>query len=174
MATPVRSAATKIDWAGLSTKLKPETVAAINAFRRRHMDLTKTVADLKEANTSIDFEHYRRILKNQKVVAEAEKAFKSFTPATYDLAEQLRIIKEQESKAVSAAEATAQKVAGELGDLKKLLTNIETARPLEQLTIDDVAKAYPELMPTVDKMVRRHQWFVPGYYERFGEFVVGF
>jgi F-type H+-transporting ATPase subunit d len=95
------SLATKVNWGALSSKLKPETVAAVNAFRRRQTDLQKTLDELKEQNTSIDFEHYRKILSNKKVVADAEKAFAAFRPATYDLSEQLRIIDQQEVKAVS-------------------------------------------------------------------------
>ncbi|KAI8854178.1 hypothetical protein BC829DRAFT_424533 [Chytridium lagenaria] len=163
-----RSAVTKIDWAALGSKLKPETVAAVNAFRRRHADLVKTVSELKEQNTTINFEQYRSVLKNQKVVNDAEKAFAAFKPATYDLSEQLRIIQQQEAK------ATQKKVNVELLELNELLTNIETARPVDQLTVDDVAKAYPELDAIVEKMIKRGQWTVPGYYERFGEFQVGF
>eukprot|EP00842_Homolaphlyctis_polyrhiza_P003864 jgi/Hompol1/4479/HPOL_003674-RA len=174
MATPAKSLAARIDWSALSAKLKPDTVAAVNAFRRRHGELAKVVADLKEHQVAIDFARYRSTLKNQKVVDEAEKAFKSFKPATYDLAEQLRIIKEKETLAVAAAQKTATKIKAELVELNELLTNIETARPLEQLTVDDVAKAFPDIDKTVEKMALRGQWKVPGYYEKFGEFIVGF
>ncbi|KAJ3415821.1 ATP synthase d subunit [Chytridiales sp. JEL 0842] len=166
------SAITKVNWGALSSKLKPETVAAVNSFRRRQADLQKTLDELKEANTSIDFESYRKILANKKVVADAEKAFAAFKPATYDLTEQLRIIQEQETKAVAAAEKTAAKINVELKELNELLTNIETARPVDQLTVEDVAHAYPELDNTVAKMAKRGQWIVPGYYERFGQFSI--
>ncbi|KAJ3195622.1 ATP synthase d subunit [Irineochytrium annulatum] len=209
--------AAKVDFSALSAKLKPETVASVNAFRRRHADLMKTVGELKEQNSAIDFDGYERVLKNKKIVQDARKAFQSFRPATYDLTEQLRMIEQQELKAVrnyyscslslmvckvAAAERTQKKVNTELTELNQLLTNIETARPVDQLTVrptffvlvcltrgqvDDVAKAYPELDSIVEKMVKRGQWRVPGYYEkyalrfclvliacRFGEFNVGF
>jgi F-type H+-transporting ATPase subunit d len=95
------ASAIKVDFASLSSKLRPETVAALNGFRRRHADLTKTLGDLKEQSTAIDFAHYRKVLTNKQIVADAEKAFSSFKPATYDLTEQLRIIEGQEAKAVS-------------------------------------------------------------------------
>ncbi|KAJ3020182.1 ATP synthase d subunit [Thoreauomyces humboldtii] len=174
MATPARQAATRVDWSALGSKLKPETVASVNAFRRRHTELTKTVTDLREQSATIDFQHYAKILKNQKVVQDAERAFKGFSPATYDLKEQLRAIESQQKAAVTAAQKTAQKVNIEVDELKSLLTNIETARPVDQLTVEDVAKAYPDLDKTVEKMVKRGQWKVPGYYERFGDFIVGF
>ncbi|KAJ3183249.1 ATP synthase d subunit [Gaertneriomyces sp. JEL0708] len=169
-----RAAAARIDWGALSTKLRPDTFAEISAFRRRHTELTKLVSELREQPTSIDFSHYRKTLKNSKVVDDAEKAFAAFKPATYDLGEQIRIIEQQQAKAVATAETTAKKVNAEVNELKDLLNNIETARPVDQLTVDDVAKAYPELDKTVEKMVKRGQWSVPGYYERFGDFIVGF
>ncbi|KAI9096132.1 hypothetical protein DFS34DRAFT_154890 [Phlyctochytrium arcticum] len=174
MATPVREATKRIDFAALSAKMRPETVASLGALRRRHSELTKTVADLREQSATIDFAAYRKVLKNTKVVDSAEKSFTAFAPATYDLGEQLRIIESERAKAVSAAERTQKKVAVEVKELQELLHNIETARPVDQLTVDDVAKAYPELDATVAKMAKRGQWRVPGYYERFGEFVVGF
>ncbi|KAJ3218792.1 ATP synthase d subunit [Dinochytrium kinnereticum] len=169
-----RSAVTKIDWAALGSKLKPETLAAVNSFRRRHAELVKTVSELKEQSTTINFDQYRGVLKNQKIVNDAEKAFAAFKPATYDLSEQIRIIEQQEAKAIISAQKTQEKVNVELLELNELLTNIETARPVDQLTVDDVARAYPELDKTVEKMIKRGQWTVPGYYERFGEFQVGF
>jgi hypothetical protein len=49
--------------------------------------------------------------------------------------------------------------------LKQLLVNIENAKPIDQILVDDVAKAYPKLDQTVEKMAKRGQWKVPGYYE---------
>ena len=90
----------KINWTSLSSKLRPETLNALNSFRRRHADLSKQLQDLKEQSTSIDFSHYKNTLKNTKVVAEAEKVFTSFKPATIDLKEKLQFIKQQETAAV--------------------------------------------------------------------------
>ncbi|KAJ1330694.1 hypothetical protein BSLG_009146 [Batrachochytrium salamandrivorans] len=159
-------AAARIDWSALSTKLKPETMASVNSFRRRHSDLLKTVTDLREHQVTIDFTRYKSVLKNQKVVEEAERAIKGFRPATVDLSEQLRMVADQEAKAIAAAKKTTSKIEAEMVELKALLTNIETARPLEQMTMDDVTNAYPEVEKTVEKMVRRGQWRVPGYYEK--------
>ena len=97
----VKSAAARIDWSGLSSKLRPETVASLAVFRRRHAELNKAVADLREQDIEIDFKHYTSVLKNKKVVAEAQKSISSFKPSSFDLAQQLKVIKEQEQKAVS-------------------------------------------------------------------------
>ncbi|KAI9351493.1 hypothetical protein BDR26DRAFT_832901 [Obelidium mucronatum] len=167
-------AAKRVDFAKLAAALRPDTVASLNAFRRRHTDLAKQIADLKEQSTTINFEAYRAVLSNKKIVNDAEKAFSAFKPATYDLREQLRVIDAQEAKAVAAAQATEAHINQELVELKDLLVNIETARPVDQLTIDDVVKAVPEIDATVEKMIKRGQWRVPGYYEKFGEFNVGF
>jgi F-type H+-transporting ATPase subunit d len=85
------SAVGKIDWAKLATKLKPETMAQVNAFRSRHVALLKQVAELKEQENGIKFDNYKS-LKNQAVVSEAKKALESFQPAKFDLTKQLEVI----------------------------------------------------------------------------------
>jgi hypothetical protein len=85
--------------------------------------------------TEVDFAHYRGVLKNQAVVDEVEKRFKAFKPTTYDVNRQLKAIDAFEVEAVRNAEATKEKVDLELKDLEKTLTNIEEARPFEDLTV---------------------------------------
>lgn len=94
------SVARNVNWTSLSTKLKPETMASLNAFRRRHADLQKTLVELKEQDTAIDFSHYRKVLKNTKVIDNAEKALKGFKPATYDLTLQIKMIEDAKNNAV--------------------------------------------------------------------------
>jgi F-type H+-transporting ATPase subunit d len=97
----LKTVASNIDWAALGSKLKPETLAALNVFRRRHADLSKTLADLKEQDVAIDFAHYRSVLKNQKVVNNAESSLKTFKAVNYDLEGQLKLIQQHEAKAVT-------------------------------------------------------------------------
>ena len=66
---------------------------------------------------------------------EIEQHFKQFKPATYDVNRQLKAIDAFEAQAVKSAEETKGKVDSELKELEKTLTNIETARPFEDLTV---------------------------------------
>jgi len=61
-------------------------------------------------------------------------------------------------------------VDAELADLAATLKNIEESRPIEELTIDDVAQAAPEIDKRTEQMVSRGRWQVPGYKEKFGDF----
>lgn len=72
------------------------------------------------------------------------------------------------AKQVEQAQATASKIEAELKDLKATLKNIEDARPFDQLTVDDVVAARPEIGRTVDEMVKKGKWTTPGYDEKFG------
>lgn len=78
-----------------------ETLAALSAFRKRAADARVANSSFKKAPKSVDFEHYRSILKNKDIVAEGEKLFKSFKPVDYDLSAQLKAIDAFEQKAVS-------------------------------------------------------------------------
>ena len=66
---------------------------------------------------------------------EIEQHFKQFKPATYDVNRQLKAIDAFEAQAVKSAEETKGRVDSELKELEKTLTNIETARPFEDLTV---------------------------------------
>ena len=90
---------------------------------------------MSETPQTIDFEHYRKVLKNQTVIDEIEQHFKAFKPATYDVTRQLKAIEAFEAQAVKGAEDTKGKVEIELMNLDKTLHNIETARPFEDLTV---------------------------------------
>lgn len=90
---------------------------------------------LSELPTTVDFAHYRSVLKNQAVVDEIEKRFGAFQPTKYDVSRQLKAIEAFEVEAVKNAEATKEKVDLELKDLEATLKNIETARPFEELTV---------------------------------------
>lgn len=90
---------------------------------------------MSEAPQTVDFDYYRKTLKNQAVIDELENHFKNFKPATYDVSKQLKAIEVFETQAVKSAEETKGKVEAELRNLEKTLENIETARPFEDLTV---------------------------------------
>lgn len=90
---------------------------------------------LSDQPQSVDFSHYRSILKNQSVIDEIETHFRQWKPATYDVGRQIKAIEAFETQAVKSAQETKGKVDMELRDLEKTLRNIEEARPFEDLTV---------------------------------------
>lgn len=118
-----------------SLGLRGNTVASLQAFKKRNEDARRKVQLLSEQSTTVDFAAYRSGLKNQAVVDEIEKRFNAFKPATYDVNRQLKAIDAFEVEAVKNAEATKQAVDLELKDLAATLKNIEEARPFEELTV---------------------------------------
>lgn len=101
-------------------------------------------------------------------MAQAEKLVSGFKPVTYDVSAQVKAIESFESTAVKQAQESATKLEAELKDLKETLNNIEGARPFDQLTTSDVIAARPEIAKTVEEMVKKGKWTLPGYEEKFG------
>lgn len=132
-----RSAALKLDWAKVSTGLglRGQTATALQAFKNRNDAARRKVQALSEAPQTVNFAHYREVLKNQAVVADIEGHFKTFKPTTYDVNRQIKAIEAFEAQAVQDAELTKGKVEAELRSLEKTLEHIETARPFEELTV---------------------------------------
>ena len=77
-----------------------ETVASLQAFRKRHSDALRQIEALKNQPTTVDLSKYRGTLKNQAIVDEAEKLLKGFKPVTYDVKEIVGAIEAFETKAV--------------------------------------------------------------------------
>ncbi|KAK4983099.1 ATP synthase d subunit [Elasticomyces elasticus] len=169
-----RSAALKLDWIKLGTQLglKGSTASALQAFKKRNDDARRKVQALSQAPDTVDFSHYRSVLKNQAVVDEIEKAFKNFQIKKYDVGRQIKAIEAFEATAVKGAEETKGKVEAELKDLDKTLRNIEEARPFEDLTVDEVVAARPDIDERVSQLVSKGRWHVPGYKEKFGDLSV--
>ncbi|KAL1868548.1 hypothetical protein VTK73DRAFT_3604 [Phialemonium thermophilum] len=166
-----RSAALKLDWTKVTTSLglRGQTVASLQAFKKRNDDARRKVQQLSELPTEVDFAQYRAVLKNQAVVDEIERRFKAFKPAVYDVSRQIKAIEAFEVEALRNAEATKERVDLELKDLEKTLKNIEEARPFEELTVDEVAAAEPSIDEKTAKLVSKGRWSVPGYKEKFGD-----
>lgn len=118
-----------------SLGLRGQTAASLQAFKKRNDDARRKVQVLSEQPQTVDFAHYRNVLKNQAIVDEIENHFKNFKPASYDVNRQLKAIDAFEAQAVQNAEQTKGKVEAELVDLQRTLENIETARPFEDLTV---------------------------------------
>ncbi|KAH6915273.1 ATP synthase d subunit [Coprinopsis sp. MPI-PUGE-AT-0042] len=166
-----KAATVAVDFARIysSLGLGKETIASLQAFRKRHADAQRLSNHYANQPTTVDFAHYRSILKNKAIVDESEKLLKDFKPVTYDVTATIKAIETFEAKAVEKAKETEQKIDSELQQLQATLANIEDARPFEQLTTEDVAQAHPRILEAVETMMKKGKFTVPGYKEKFGD-----
>ncbi|KAF2404759.1 mitochondrial ATP synthase [Trichodelitschia bisporula] len=169
-----RSAALKLDWTKLASQLglRGSTANSLVTFKKRNDDARRKLQMLQELPQNVDFAHYRSVLKNTAVVDEIERQFSAFKPQTYDVERQVKAIEAFEAQAVKGAEETKSVVDRELSDLQKTLKNIEEARPFEDLTVDEVAAARPDIDQRTEQLVSKGRWDVPGYKEKFGDLSV--
>ncbi|CAA22441.1 F1-FO ATP synthase subunit D [Schizosaccharomyces pombe] len=168
----VASAAGKaIDWASVASKLKLDaaTASAIANFRSRHAQAVAKLGTLREQATTVDFATYRSVLANKEIVNRIESSMKSFKPVKIDLNSQLKAINAFEAKASEGAKKNVELVKAELQNLSATLKNIEQARPTEEITIEDMKQAVPEIEKIVETMVTKGKWVIPGYREKFGD-----
>ncbi|KAI5124775.1 hypothetical protein M0805_005409 [Coniferiporia weirii] len=166
-----KGAAVALDFARVYSKLGlgKETIASLQAFRKRHADAQRIHSLLNAQPTTVDITYYRSVLKNKAIVDEAEKVLREFKPVTYDVSAHVKAIETFEAKAIENAKMTEAKIDEELKDLQATLANIEEVRPFDELTVEDVGNAHPEITKTVETMVSKGKWTVPGYKEKFGD-----
>ncbi|CAD6567434.1 MAG: ATP synthase d subunit [Tremellales sp. Tagirdzhanova-0007] len=127
-------------------------------------------AALKSTIPTIDMTHYKNILRDQTAVSQVEKVLGEFKPVDYDLGKWNGVVEAFEGKAVAAAKETVAKISTEEKSLNETLSNIKDARPFEDLTVDEVSDARPEIRKAVETMLKKGKWSVPGYREKFGDF----
>ena len=82
--------------------MSTETIAALQGFRKRHTDAARLHAQYTSQPITVDFSHYRSVLKNKAIVDEAEKLLKDFKPVSYDVNAHIKAIETFEAKAVGA------------------------------------------------------------------------
>ena len=122
---------------------------------------------MNDTPVTVDFQHYRGVLKNTQVIDEIEQYYKGFQPKTYDVSKQVKAIESFEQVALKNAEETKSKVEVELRSLEKALGDIEGARAWEQTTVDEVAQAAPEIDKYTEELVKKGRWMPPGYQVRY-------
>jgi len=161
-------AVSRINWGKIMNAVasQPSTQASLSGFRKQYDDLKRQVSVLEEQKVTVDFAQYRKVLANQKVIDQLELTLKKFTPVTYDLSAQQEIIAAFETKALDKAQAFSKQIETEVATLKETKLNIENARPIEELSVEDVAKAIPEIDEKTEDMVKKGEWNVPGLAEK--------
>lgn len=171
MSAVAKQVARKVDFTKVinSLGLTGTTAGSLTSFKKRHDEAKKENLDLTAQSTDIDFAHYRSVLKNSKVVDEIERAVNSFQPVTIDVSKNLKNIDVFEQKAIENAKLTEKSVIAEIAQLQATLKDIENARPLEELTVDEVIAAKPDIEDKLNYMVKNGKWEVPGYKEKFGD-----
>jgi hypothetical protein len=92
----------QLDFARIYSKLGlgKESIAAVQAFRKRYAEAQRVNAQLSSQPTSVDVASYRSRLRNKEIVDEAEKALSAFKPTTYDVSAHLKAIDAFQAKAV--------------------------------------------------------------------------
>lgn len=172
MSSVAKTVSKKLDWSKIvsSLGLTGTTASELTAFKKRYEEAQKLKHSLKEQK--IDFNHYKNLLKNSKIVDEIEKKVNNFTPTTYDISKTLKSIDIFESKAIENAKLTEKSVISEIKQLESTLNDIKNSRPFSELTVDDVASARPDLDEKVLYMVKNGKYEVPSYKEKFGDLTV--
>jgi len=166
-----KAAAAAVDFTRIYTTLGlgKETIASLQAFRKRHSDAQRLQNQYSSQPTTVDIAQYRSVIRNQAIVDEAEKILKDFKPVTYDVKAHVQAIEAFEAKAILQAQAMEEKIDVEIKELQATLANIEEARPFDELTVNDVGEAHPRLVQVMETMLKKGKWTVPGYNEKFGD-----
>lgn len=99
----------------------------------------------------------------ERTTNNATGQVKNYKVQTYDVSRQLKAIDSFEAQAVKDAQDTAKLVDTELTALQSALKNIESARPFDECTVEEIMAAEPSIEKKVEAMTKNHRWMPAGY-----------
>eukprot|EP00835_Amoeboradix_gromovi_P004470 NODE_349_length_10402_cov_0.251286.p7 type:complete len:160 gc:universal NODE_349_length_10402_cov_0.251286:3540-3061(-) len=151
----------------IASALKPQVATELFGFLKQHQAVKQRVIQLRsQLNLKLDFAP--KSGEYGKHVKQAEKAFTSFKPKTFDTSIALKNIEAYEKVAMNRANETEKVVSGNLKKFETCLQDIKTAVPVEQLTLKDVEKAFPEIDEKVVELANKGEWYNEEYYAKYG------
>ena len=131
-----------------------ETVATLQAFRKRHSDAQRISGQLNAQPTTVDLAHYRSVLKNKGIVVEAEKILREFKPVTYDVSTHVKAIETFETKAVRFLPNPLPSPAPRF----RVLHLVDPFDPLRPPMCLPTPRARPHRLPRRRRPKRRLMW----------------
>ena len=151
----------------IASALKPTVATQLSGFLKQHQAVKQRVIQLRsQLDVKLDFTPQSG--EYGKHVKQAEQVYTTFKPKTFDTSIPLKNIEAHEKLAVARAEATSKWVHDNLQQYKSCLDNIKTALPVEELTLKDVEKAFPEVDEKILEQANKGEWYNEDYYGKYG------
>lgn len=148
-----------VDWTKVLSKCTPESRKMVIEVRSKNEELKRQILETKANAASLDWSRYEGVL-GSAMVQEQQLRQKAFKPATIQVASALSELQSEESKMLGKAKAFLADLEKEIEGAKEALKRAENAKPVEQLTIDDVYEMKPELKTAFDEKMKRDDWYV--------------
>ncbi|XP_066836031.1 ATP synthase subunit d, mitochondrial [Anser cygnoides] len=138
-----RAALKAIDWAAFAERVPTNQRAMFNALKTRSDALSARLASLPEKPPAIDWAHYKAAIAKAGMVDEFQKKFSALKiPEPVDTQSAKIDAQEQESAKNTAEYVQASKAR--IAQYEQHLQKLKSMIPFEQMTIEDMAEAFPE------------------------------
>merc|ERR1711964_133387 len=115
---------------------------------------------------------WAKVTQSLGLRGQTAASLQAFKKRNEDARRRVQILSEQPSKVDFAHYKSILKNQAVVDEIEKhfaTLKNIEEARPFEDLTVDEVAAARPDIDEKTSQLVSKGRWSVPGYKEKFGD-----
>lgn len=151
-----------------SFRLAKTTLSSLENFEKRYNEAVKTHYELSKEDLKIDFESYRKNLKNGKIVDSIKLKYESFVPKKIDIKKNLELIEKFQKKAIESAEKAKKVTENEINELRELVEIIKKVRSYDEITESEIMEASPDLKKIVEYMEENDKLTVRIYDEEVG------
>lgn len=123
----------------------PQWRAQLVNLKRQHDDLTTKISALPKDAPHIDWDRYRKVSSAPTIIDELKAEYESSVIPPADAAGELKAIEDEYKQTSKEAEQYIAYVQDRLNKLSVELKTLETSKPIDDLTFQDVLNENPNL-----------------------------
>ncbi|PJF16573.1 hypothetical protein PSACC_03574 [Paramicrosporidium saccamoebae] len=161
MSSGIGKVAGSVDWTRVLSRCNPQVRKGVMDLRAHHEDLRRQIADAKSSVPKLDFDYYKSKLPSKEygtMLSEMEGKVKGFQPTKTDYSDKLKVLENEKQTQLQEASAFLNKLEGDVQALKAQLDKLRSAKPVEQMTVDDVYELNPEYKEKIYTAIKNDNW----------------
>lgn len=155
-------ASNTLNWTKVLLKCSPNVRKTILETRAHHEDLRRQISEIKQSMPKLDFGVYRQTLPKEmaKIVDESENQFKSYKPPKIDVNSSIKELEQERDLKIKMSQEFIINLESRVDQLKSQLHKLENAKPVDEITVEDVYEMHPELREQVHEAIKNDHWAV--------------
>lgn len=157
-----------VNWAAVLNRCTPAVRKSVMDVRSRHEELRRLIQEARSTRLTPSFDRYRQSLPSSLhgLVSQYESKCSTIVPLDQvtsqsmikKLTNQLAAWEQEKQSKLSASRQFIADLRDQIAGLEARLGRLQAAKPVDQLTVDDVYEMRPELREQFHRALKADCW----------------
>jgi len=156
-----------VDWTKILGRCTPKVRKTILETRSHHEELRRQIGELKATIPKLDWTYYQAKLPKsmEGFVREMEASVSDFKPQKINTEPLLDEWKSEREGKLEASKQFITNLENEIEKLEGKLNQLKNAKPVDEITVDDVYEMRPEWKQQFDDAIKQDCWTTDPSYD---------